>query len=168
MKYLKTYEKQALETIILYEAPKFLITYNENDCFTYVYKTIGEKSAILAMADLIRRESKYLNDEKLRNIEIRKKDIEFEDDLDDLSAERIKNIKEYRSSRINHFINNKNIIRTIPTSAYIDLTIKYYPIISNAIKESKTLGDVIDKFKIIYEKFNKSIELYINVGKYNI
>lgn len=168
MKYLKTYESQSKEIVLLYDGLNFNIVYNGNDILVYVNFMV-EKSAIFAMADLIRNESIHLNDKNLRNIKLRGKDIEYNvESLDNLYDQKIINLKYYRTSIINHFIEDKNIIKTMSDKAYIDLTIKYYPIISNAIKESKTLGDIIDKFKIISDDFNKNLQLYIDISKYNI
>ena len=117
-------------------------------------------SAIFAMSDLIRTKSKYLTVKKLRNIKItdnrREQDIEFLD----LYDVRVKNIEKYRTSQINNFLSkpdNENFlmeddfINNIPNIVYMNLTFQYYPIIEDAIKNSKTLGDIIDKFTIIYK-----------------
>jgi hypothetical protein len=168
MKYLKSYEKHLSNFKVLYRCPKFGIIYNNNDSFSYV-STMTEKSAIFAMTDLIENKSMYLNDDKLRNIKLRKKDIEFEtEQLDNLYNQKIENYKFFRSSNINHFIDDKKIIKNMSENAYINITFKLYPIISKAIKESKTIGDIIDKFKIISDEINKNLPLYIDISIYNI
>ena len=134
-------------------------------------------SAIFAMADLIRTKSKYLTVKKLRNIKItdnrREQDIEFLD----LYDVRVKNIEKYRTSQINNFLSkpdNENFlmeddsITEIPIKVYMNLTFQYYPIIEDAIKNSKTLGDIIDKFTIIYKNIQEDLKTQIVANKYNI
>ena len=59
-------------------------------------------------------------------------------------------------------------ITEIPIKVYMNLTFQYYPIIEDAIKNSKTLGDIIDKFTIIYKNIQEDLKTQIVANKYNI
>jgi len=168
MKYLKTYE-EITDDVILYKCSDFVIAINKHGIFEY-YDDDMSQNAIVSMADLIITNSKYLNDNKLRDIELEDRFIEYitTNSLDDLYGQKIENIKLYRTSEINSFLKDKNGITSIPEDAYINITIKYYPIISNAIKESKTLGDIIDRFRIIVDELDNNLPMYLDINKYNL
>ncbi len=135
-------------------------------------------SAISAMPVLIKNKSKYLSEKKLRNIRLTESDIFIERKyLDTLTPIRIKNIENYHTSFLNPFFGksqkkfyeeNEELINSMPIDVYLELTIKYYPIISKVIEKSKTLGDIIDEFTILYEKINKDLEIRLSANKYNL
>ena len=57
----------------------------------------------------------------------------------------------------------------IPPDVYMELILKYNPLVENAIRNVKTLGDVIDNFKIIYKQLEEEpIDMYIAANKYNL
>ena len=129
--------------------------------------------AIISMADLVKDNSKYLNDPELRNIELREKDIvETTTQLANSITKYLDNIKKYRSSDINHFLDTVKVKsfqeNFIPEKVYMDLVIKYHPIIADAIYTSETLGDVIDNFKVIYKDINEELKFNTITNKYNL
>jgi hypothetical protein len=179
MKYLKTFEDQIIrndvEEKILYLGDNFRIIYNHNDllCYDGVERTL-QCSAILYMAHFIRNKNDVINDPELRKIKLRKKAKDY--DIDSLTLDNIKykNIQIFRSSDIEYFIGHKlngkwgKPDKGIPLNIYMDLTKKYYPIISEAIKKSNTLGDVIDEFKIIYKNIMEELKFLLTVNQYNL
>jgi hypothetical protein len=168
MKYLKTFEKFTPRTI-LYECNDFTIEYNSNDAFCATTKN-GQLGAIPYMTDLIRKNSKYLKNPKLRDVIVRSRDIASELDYLDLYPEKIKNIENFRSGPMRHFWGgeyNKNL----PIDTFMELTLKYTPIIADAIKDVKTLGDVIDNYQVVYDQLHSELEpleIYIDAKKYNL
>lgn len=167
MKYIKKFESK-LPELVLYKNNSFSIVISDNDSFTY-YSTINACSAIMAMARLVAKKSKYLEDEKLRNVKIRTKDKVKEIEYMDLNTmNRRENIRKYRSGEIGFFIDTDFNKSNIPIEVYMELTEKYYPIIIDAIASSNTLGDIIDKFTVIYNKLIPDVNLYMNMNKYNL
>ncbi len=186
---------ESKKDIILYKNEDFSILINSNNSFTFESKTTS-MSGILAMAKLINlsqqkeefvqfivKSTNYLNDQNLRNVNLPKKAIEEEIYYLTLTEIKTNNIKYYKTSAINGFLNYNpkredkdiiklnlsiNNIKEIPINAYMELTFKYYPLILNAVKNSKTLGDIIDKFKIIYIDLIEDLPIYVNMSNYNL
>jgi len=167
MKYLKTYEKKKYDKT-LFSCDYFrIVKQGENDCLSY-YSIYLAASAIIMMSELVYDKSKHINDEKLRNIPIREKDIRNQLGTFDDMERRIPFLKEYKNGEINRFT-NIDTLKSLPDNVYADLCVEYYPIIINAIKKSKTLGDVIDNFKPIVKEINEiDFEMLVNVNKYNM
>lgn len=168
--------------IVLYKNKDFRIAINSNNYFTYDSKRTST-SGIMQMADLISKKSKYLNDQDLRNVKISQKYIDVEIEYLNLYSEKIKNIKRFHTSSLNKFLNcfpsayDENSIKLmepingvleVPINAYMKLTFKYYPIIADAIKKSKNLGDIIDRFTIIYDDLCEDLPLYVEMSNYNL
>lgn len=167
MKHLKLFEK-IVRTTTLYSCPDFTIEYNSNDVFCASTKNGSQRGAIPYMADLIRKKSKFLDDTELREIVVRPRDIDSELDYLNLYPEKIKNIKTYRSGPMRNFWDDKTN-KNLPIEVFMELTLKYTPKIVDAIRGVKTLGNVIDNFKIIYKHLEEEpIELYIAANKYNL
>lgn len=155
---------------VLYENDDFRIAISDNNSFNYESR-MRSLSAIFAMSDLVSTNSKYLSDENLRSVKIRKQDIISDIKNFNFSAEKIFNIKKYHSSLINGFFgrnHNLDYIKSIPDNVYMEMTYKYYPIMEEAIKKSETLGDVIDNFKIIYNDIVPEMKYKIELNKYNL
>ena len=177
MIYIKTFEaslsnRQRNKT--LYKNADFSIDIASNNSFNFNSR-MRSVGAIISMADLVKDNSKYLNDPELRNIELREKDIvETTTQLANSITKYLDNIKKYRSSNINHFLNefdsedNLTWTHNIPEKVYMDLVIKYHPIIADAIYTSETLGDVIDNFKVIYKDINEELKFNTITNKYNL
>lgn len=168
--------------ILLYKNKDFRITINSNNHFTYNSKSIST-SGIIQMADLISKNSEYLNDQDLRNVKISQKHKDIDIEYLNLYNEKIKNIKRFHTSSLNKFLNcfpsayDENSIKLmkpingileIPINAYMELTFKYYPIIADAIKKSENLGDIIDRFTIIYNDLCEDLPIYVNISNYNL
>jgi hypothetical protein len=183
MKYIKTFEKVTEQSggnigefqsdEILFENNKIRLFYQSpNYEFCLIYKLNGVAmrilSAIPGIAELIRDGAEIeLSDEKIKNIKIRKKDIKEEIRSLTLNDEKIKNIKRFRTGYIKRFLDD-SINKNIPDEEYINLNSKYYPIILDAIKKSKKVGDLIDIFKIIYTELTEDAKYLYKVNKYNI
>lgn len=167
MKYIKKFEFGPSNDNMLYQNKDFEITRNLIYCDDYT-----RKSAILAMADLVGKKSKYLHTKKLRNVEIQDNQKKIVLDYFEFYDKKIENIKKFRSSEINEFINDYNTdyndIENIPIDIYMNLTFQYYPIISKAIEKSKTLGDIIDYFTQIRKDILKDLEQQITAHKYGL
>jgi len=177
MKYIKTFELGREQNSILYDKNNFTIAINSNGAFTFDNRMMAI-SAISAMAYLINNRpellfSKYLNNQELRDVKVREIDIERKQtELKNGIDLYLMNIKKFHSSEINHFIENKfkfnNGIKEIPDNVYMNLVIKYHPIISNALTNCKTLGDIIDKFKVIIKDINEDLEFELKINPYNL
>jgi len=166
MKYLKTFDKKN-EDVVLYKNSKFNITINNKNNIMTFNSHYRACSPIWGLAEEIRDHSKYLDDIELRNISITNEEKDFS--MLSFDTKFHSNRMKYRSSNINDFISNKKtIIEKIPDKAYDELIKKYYPILEQIIIKSKTLGDIIDEFKIIYEQINHDLPLFIATSKYNI
>lgn len=155
---------------VLYENDDFRIAISDNNSFNYESR-MRSLSAIFAMSDLVSTNSKYLSDENLRAVKIRKQDIISDIKNFNFNAEKIFNIKKHHSSLINGFFgrnHNRDYIKSIPDDVYMEMTYKYYPIMEEAIKNSETLGDVIDNFKIIYNDIVPEMKYKIELNKYNL
>lgn len=166
MKHLKHFEsdKDSIKTI--YRNDDFWIYESFDENLTFTNSQIA-KSAIFAMANLITKNSKYLNDDKLRNVKISWANKRT--DLYSLKFTFIDNMKKFRSSEINGFISNdRDYIKSIPENVYTDLILKYYPIITNIINNSNDFGDIIDDFTKIKPKILKDLDLFIDRDNYNI
>jgi hypothetical protein len=125
-------------------------------------------SAIPGIAELIRDEFDIeLSDEKIKNIKIRKKDIDDEIRSLTLNDDKINNIKKYKTGYVKYFLDS-SIYKNIPDEEYINLNLKYYPIILDAIKKSKNVGDLINNFKIIMPKLTEDAMYLYKKNKYNI
>ena len=165
MKYIKKFEKN-IHDVILYKCDKFNIVIDEFDGLTFNSNVIS-CSGLMAISTLIAEKSKYLSDIKLRNIKLRETDKIKEIkqlNLDEVSR-RI-NIRQYISGAIRFFLDqNKS---EMPRDVYMIMTEKYYPIIADAIEKSETIGDIIDKFTIIYNKLISDLELEMSANKYNL
>lgn len=183
MKYIKTFERtieqsggnissfQSDDT--LFENDKIRLSYlSPNNDFCLIYKRYKVEmrilSAIPGIAELIRDEADIeLSDEKIKNIKIRKKDIDDEIRSLTLNDDKINNIKKYKTGYIKHFLDTY-INKNIPDDDYMNLNLKYYPIILDAIKKSKIVGDLIDNFKIILPKLTEDAMFFYKKNKYNI
>jgi len=169
MKFLKTFEG-CRKNKVLYTCPEFIIEYNENDAFCATTRNI-QLGAIVYMAELIGQKSPRLRDPKLKGVEVRQKDINSDlIDYLNLYPEKIKNIEQYRSGIMRHFWNN-NYNENIPIDIFMEMTLRYTPIIAKAIKNVETLGDIINNFQIIYKELHNElmpIEVYTNANKYNL
>lgn len=166
MKHLKYFEsdKDSIETI--YRNEEFWIYESLDVSLTFTNSQIA-KSAIFAMADLITKNSKYLNDDKLRNIKISWANKRT--DLYSLKFTFIDNMKKFRSSKINGFISNdRDFIKSISENTYTDLILKYYPIIANIINKSDDFGDIIDDFTKIKPKILRDLALFTDRDNYNL
>jgi len=168
MKFLKYFEDRKNPIyIILYVCDDFTIDYNSNDAFCATTKN-SQQSAILYMADLISNNSKYLKDTKLRDVIVRSEDSQL--DYLTLYHEQIKNIKTFRSGVMKHFWGNE-YNEKLPIDIFMKLTLKYTPIIADATKNAKTLGDIIDNYLVVYKLLHNElepIEIYIDANKYNL
>lgn len=178
MKYIKTYEfgvdnRQRSKT--LYKNDEFSLEISSNDSFNFNSKFVSA-GAIIMMAELVKNDSKYLDDIKLKDVTLREKDIEYEKNMlmNGINLY-LGNIKEYRSSNINKFLNcvdsygrKTKSFDAIPEKVYIDLVLRYHPIIANAIERSKTIGDIIDNFKIIHKDINEDLKNELMIHKYNL
>lgn len=166
MKHLKYFEsdKDSIETI--YRNGDFWIYKSPDENLTFTNSQIA-KSAIFAMADLITKNSNYLNDDKLRNIKISLANKRT--DLYSLNFTFIDNMKKFRTSKINGFISNDiDFIKSISENTYTDLILKYYPIIANIINNSDDFGDIIDDFTKIKPKILKDLALLTDRDNYNL
>jgi len=165
MKHLRTYEKH--KDNILYKNDEFEIELMGHS-LAYRSNFLSSSTAIFIMANLIREHSKYLNDPKLRNISLREVDKEYVLKMVELDPKNLEIIVTYRSGRIANFLGN-GLSKSLPDFIYKDLTVEYYPLIKKAIINSEKLGDIIDNFKIIFDKIsNEDFELRKNANKYNI
>jgi len=163
MKYLKYFESKE---IILYKNDDFVIRYCVNNILSYSSK-FTDSYAIPAIPELIRKKSKYLSDEKLRDIKLRDKDIkDYNSAYFDHYLKYIENIKKFHSGILSGFFGKE--VPTIPDDVYITLTLKYYPLLKNVVKNSKTIGDIIDGFTPIYKQLMMDLPLEITANKYNI
>lgn len=167
MKYIKNFEKQTPE-VVLYKCDKFNIVINSNDSFTFNSHS-RSCSGIMAMATLISEKSKYLYDQKLRDVKLIEKDKIQEIkhmDLDEAGMNRRANIKKYKTGNIGYFLDtNKSVI---PSDVYMILTERYYPMIEKAIEKSETLGDIIDNFTLIYNDLIYDLKFELSANKYNL
>jgi len=172
MKYIKTYEKVKSESNeFLFDCAKFRLIHSDNDSFSILLKhgniIMREFGAIPGMAELIRDNAKEITDHNLRKIKIRPKDINEEIKSLTLDEEKIKNIKQFRTGYMKHFL-EESVRKSLTVNTYMDLVFKYYPIIIDAIKKSKTLGDLIDNFLIIYPQLKQDTKNFSRLRKYNI
>jgi hypothetical protein len=172
MKYIKSFEKVKSESDdSLFDCVKFRIIHSNNDSFSMQLKhgnlIMREFSAIPGMAELIRDDAKEIINPNLRKIKIRPKDINEEIKALTLDEEKIKNIKQFRTGYMKHFL-EETVRRSLTEDTYMDLVFKYYPIILDAIKKSKTLGDLIDNFLIIYPQLKHDTKEFSRLRKYNI
>ena len=170
MKYLKYFERREL---VLYKNDDFRICYSSNDTFSYISK-VKDSYAISAIPELIKSNSKYLSDDGLRNIVLRDKDINAELEFLRLYPDKIKNIEKFHSGMLSGFLRGDRPMSMvvykdgISDNVYMNLTFKYYPLLEDVVKNSKTMGDIIDGFTIIYEQLMKDLPLEISKEKYNI
>ena len=167
--------------IVLYKNDEFSININSNNYFTYDSNVVSS-SGILYMMKLVSKNSKYLNDEELRNIELREKDIDDDIYYLYLNDAKINNIRTHKTGVLNYFFDKKrddnkyevNFIKPINgvykmnIDLYMELTFMYNTKVINAIRKSKTLGDIIDNFKIIYNDFYEKLPMYVNMSTYNL
>ena len=154
------------KNFIIYKNNDFSIYYNSNNILVYTSQ-IMECSAINSICNLISEKSKYLNDQKFRDIILRDIDIKLEIEYLTLNQDKIKNIEIYHSGLLRDFIGN-NESEQIPKHIFSSLTLKYYSIISDAIKKSKTIGDIIDNFLEIYDQLMNDLTLELSANKYNL
>lgn len=170
MKYIKKFETKKSEEI-LFDCDKFRIIYSKNNSFSMLLKSgnviMREFSAIPAMAELIRDDAKEIIDPNLRKIKIRQKDINEEIDAITLDEKKINNIKQFRTGYMKHFL-EQSVRISLTEDTYMDLIFKYHPIILDIIKKSKTLGDLIDNFLIIYPQLKQDTKEFATLRKYNI
>jgi hypothetical protein len=166
LKHLKYFESNKDSNKPLYKNDDFWIYKSPDESLTFTNSHVA-KSAIFAMADLITKNSKYLNDDELRNIKISQNNKLS--DLYSLRFEYIDNMKKFRSARINGFISNDiNYIKSLPENAYTDIIFKYYPTIRNIINKSVTFGDIIDEFTKIKPNILEDLDLFIDRDSYNL
>jgi len=76
--------------------------------------------------------------------------------------------KEHKLDRRNGEPASVKSLESLSNDNYRLLVLKYYPKLIEAIKQSKTLGDIIDKFTIIYEEIKSDVEFYLTAIKYNL
>lgn len=169
MKYIKTYDKKiAIPDIVLYKCDDFeIVIYSSNGSFTYASR-IRACSAIMGMAILISEKSKYLSDQKLRDVIIPQTNKIKEIEYLDLDKIKLDNIKKYKTGPIKYFIEQDIPKIDIPNEVFIELTLEYNQKIMIAVANSKTLGDIIDSFEIIYNDILIETELRIGTNKYNL
>ena len=162
---------------IVYKGPDYVIEYNEN--FVFCLTTSNSTcDAIIGMADLIRMKKE--DNPELREVPIRKDDITYQLEELDLGKAlfpgtqskygRYENIRNFRSGVMRHFWGYE-YSKALPIDLFMEFTEKYYPIIADAIRDVKTLGDVIDKFKIIYTEIMSQLEpidFYKDIKNYNL
>ena len=142
------------------------VTGNKNGCVIYNFPDLFRATEI-QIINFITKTKISLNDIKLRNIILTEEEKEFV--LGSFSPGYYENRFKYYSSAINNFISKtKKEIEEIPKNAYIELSEKYYPILLDIIKNSKTLGDIIDNFKIVYKNISQDLPFFITASKYNI
>lgn len=172
MKYIKTFELGRNHNKILYNKYNITVAINPNDAFTFDDRMMSI-SAISAMAHLINNRPKPLDDQELRDVKVEEKYIKrLQTELKNSIDLYLMNIKKFHSSEINHFIENKfkfdNGIKEMSDSVYMNLVIKYHPIISDALTGCETLGDIIDKFKVIVKEINEDLEFELKINPYNL
>lgn len=183
MKYIKTFERSIEQSggnigefesdKILFDNDKIRLFYqspNNDFCLIYKFKNVAMRilSAIPGIAELIRDEADIeLSDDKIKNIKIRKKDIDEEIRSLTFNDEKIKNIKKFKTGYVKYFLDSY-INKNIPDEEYIELNLKYYPIILDAIKTSKKVSDLINGFKIIMPKLTEDAMFLYKKNKYNI
>jgi hypothetical protein len=178
MKYIKYFENEKFvledNETELYSCEDFCITDNLG-----VGEAAGVKgfineehscSATFVLIEYVKKNSKYLNDEKLRKISIEKKDIDWSRSILRLYKDKLENINFFRSAEFNDFFisNDKKYLNNIPDEVYMDLVLVYYPIIENIIKTSKNLGELIDKYRELSKDFIEYFDLQLITIKYNI
>ena len=167
MKYLKKYE--AIKDKLLYKNEDFKIYINVNNFFTF--ESIStQMSAIFAMARLVRTDSKYLQDKKLRDIEIpefnKEQDLKC---LNNYKNENRKNLINNRTGEIEDFLwSNRKEVQNVSKSIYINLIDKYYPELIDILNKSKTLGDIIDHFILLHKDMKSYLEIISHSDKYNL
>ena len=169
MKYLKLFENRYQK--IIYSCDEFVLEYNINDYFCMIMD-YGQFSGIVGILDLIRKKSDKLNDPKLREIELRIRDINeglSTFDLYDIST-KLNNIYHYRTSNLAHFWGNE-YNTFLPIDLYMNFTKEYYPKIQEVLKNNKIFGNIIDEFEVICKEIEEQlepIEFYKNIEKYNL
>ena len=169
MKYIKYFELNTGRKFDeLYSCKDFSILGFFDGIKTYRSET-RVSYAIFELISLVRIDSKYLNSKKLRKMPISQKEVIFYMNSLSLTPEKITNIEKYRSGAIGEFISNKREeLDMIPGKVYMEITFKYYPILENAIDNSKTYGDLIDEYKKIKENILKDVEYTLAAYKYNL
>jgi hypothetical protein len=136
---------------------------------------------IAKLPEIIKHNLPALYDDNFKNIKIsdehKRLFIMHRMDLDD---NRIKNTKEHKSGLISEFIicpdyenflmgkKHYEFVKNINSEVYIQLTLKYYPIIEEAIKNSENIGDLIIEYEKLIPKINKDLELFTQTNKYNL
>lgn len=154
---------------VIYENDDFFIYFNEytNHIVYHSDVPLREMSALFAMGELIKNNSKYLLDNKLRNLEITN---ETKNDgllvLDNFRNSNRQNIENNRSGNLNYFLERK-ITDNMPINIYMDLVDSYYPKLIKIVKNVKTLGETIDQFKIFYNELIPDLELRLKNDRYN-
>ena len=165
MKYLKSYEKKYNK--IIYKNDEFNIESSDETLF-FNSRLLASSTAILCMAMLINNKSSYLNDPELRKIQLNDKHKEYTLNILKLNDQKLQNIVEAKGGQIRYFLGPK-FTSSLPDFIIKDLTLKYYPLIIKAVINSKTIGDIIDNFKIIFNEIsNEDFEMRKNANKYNL
>jgi len=168
MKYLKTFEKQKEREITLYKNKDFNITINNSNGNMTYGTNYRSCSPIYGIIEQIIEKSECLNDPELRKIIITEK--ERESAMQSMNPKYSVNRIKYHTSPINGFIGgpSKIEIRKMPDNVYTELTEIYSPIIENIIKKSKTMGDIIDEFKILYDVITENLPLHLASSNFNL
>lgn len=126
---------------------------------------------IIQLPILIIKDNKTINDIDFKNLKISEEYKKyFSSDVIFLYPFKIKNIGEYKSGLIHNFLynNSKEDLKNINSDVYIELTLKYYPIINEIINNSDTIDDVIIEYKKLIPEINKYLIFLTDTNKYNI
>ena len=144
----------------------------------FTYESLFVASNILKkLPDLIIDNNFAISDYDFQSIEISSENKKiFIMHYISLDDNKIKNIKEHNSGLVGEFIffdefngrKKYEFVKSINSDVYIQLILKYHPIIEEIIKNSETLGDVVIEYRKIIPKINKDLELFTQTNIYNL
>ena len=160
MKHLKTFEAIDLK----FETKKFKISDNNGRIIFLFYnedtKTYCDKRSMMLGSSKI-LDTIYFNNPIIRKIELKNNEFKH---LSTVYA-----IIKVFLSKMGYAENLDNdTINTMEKFGNYKFTEYFFNKIKDASENSKTLGDVLDKLKILYSEFEKSVNLAKHAKKYNI
>jgi hypothetical protein len=168
----KIFEKWESSHDIIYSCADFKV--NDELGFESVWLA---SNVIKQLPELIIAENYAINDYDFQNIKINDENKRlFILHYMAQDENTIETIKKYNSGLIGNFIYFDEVngrkkyeyIKNINPDVYIQLTLKYYPIIEEIVKNSDTLGDVIIEYEKLIPKINKDLEFFTQTNIYNL
>jgi len=155
---------------ILFKGDDFIIEINRNNILVASgIKENFQYSAVIYMATLIIKDSKYIYDDDLLiiSISLGRKNKDF--DRDNVASDSL--TVEFRSSSINDCI-YPELLKTLKNKKYDDIYLKlhhkYKKLFQKEIDKSETLGDIINNFKPLIEQLNTEVEKLVKITDFNI